>query len=386
MTSAVELTILMPCLNEAETVALCIAKAQKFLSTHQVNGEILVADNGSTDNSVAIAQQAGARVIHVAERGYGAALLAGIHAAQGQYIIMGDADDSYDFLNLLPILEALRAGNQLVMGNRFKGGIAAGAMPFLHRYIGNPILSLFGRILFHVPVGDFHCGLRGFHRDAIVGLNLITTGMEFASEMVVKAALYQLKITEVPVELHKDGRNRPPHLRTWHDGWRHLRFLLLFSPKWLFLYPGILLTVIGLVVAIVLTQGPYKLGKVTFDIHTLLYAVLMVIIGFQLSFFYIFSKSFAIRQKLLPDDPTLSKLHRIFPLEAGIVGGVSLIVVGLALSARALYGWQMAGFGPLDARAVMRITVPSVGILILGVQLLFSAFLLSYFSLRHQQK
>jgi glycosyltransferase involved in cell wall biosynthesis len=371
----------MPCLNEAATLATCIAKARHFLEEQQVVGEVLIADNGSSDQSAEIAQQAGARVVHVPEKGYGAAILGGIKAAKGRYIIMGDADDSYDFAELSNMFLALQQGYQLVMGNRFAGGIAPGAMPMLHRYLGNPVLSFVGRTLFNVPIGDFHCGLRGFDRASILGLGLMTTGMEFASEMVVKAALFGLRITEVPVRLHKDGRERPPHLRTWRDGWRHLRFLLLFSPQWLFLYPGVLLTLTGTVAAVLLMQGPLRLGRVTFDIHTLLYAVMMVLIGFQLSFFYVFSKSFAISQQLLPDDDALKRLRKYFPLEAGILAGGALILTGLILTIKALYGWSEVDFGPLNAREVMRITVPSVGVLILGVQILFSAFLLSYFSL-----
>src|SRR5215211_8776310 len=276
-----ELSVLMPCLNEAETLATCIKKAQKALEDLNVNGEVVIADNGSTDGSPEIAASLGARVIHVAAKGYGSALLSGIKAARGKYIIMGDADDSYDFTNLGPFLEKLRAGYELVMGNRFKGGIAPNAMPPLHKYLGNPVLTGIGRLFFRSPCGDFHCGLRGFSKAAIQRLDLRTRGMEFASETVVKASLQGLKITEVPTTLSVDGRNRPPHLRSWRDGWRHLRFLLLYSPRWLFLYPGAFLMVAGFISGGWLLQGPVVINNVGFDVQTLLYAAAAIIIGFQ---------------------------------------------------------------------------------------------------------
>src|SRR5690349_6704397 len=306
----IELSILMPCLNEAETLATCIKKAQKALEDLNVDGEVVVADNGSTDGSPDIAASLGARVVHVAEKGYGSALLGGIKAARGKYIIMGDADDSYDFTNLGPFLEKLRAGYELVMGNRFKGGIAPRAMPPLHKYLGNPVLTGIGRVFFRSPCGDFHCGLRGFSKAAIQRLDLRTRGMEFASETVVKASLHGLRITEVPTTLSVDGRSRPPHLNTWRDGWRHLRFLLLYSPRWLFLYPGLLLMLVGAVVSGWLLVGPRVVDGITFDIHTFLYAAMAIVIGYQTVIFAIFTKVFAITEGLLPEDPRLKTLFR----------------------------------------------------------------------------
>src|SRR6476660_6719790 len=324
----IELSILMPCLNEAETLATCIKKAQKALDDLNVHGEIVIADNGSTDGSPEIAASLGARVVHVAEKGYGRALLGGIKAARGKYIIMGDADDSYDFTNLGPFVEKLRAGYDLVMGNRYKGGIAPNAMPPLHRYLGNPVLTGIGRLFFQSPCGDFHCGLRGFSKSAIQSLNLRTTGMEFASETVVKASLHGLRITEVPTTLSVDGRNRPPHLRSWRDGWRHLRFLLLFSPRWLFLYPGLLLMLIGAVASGWLLVGPRVVDGVTLDVHTFLYAAMAIVIGYQTVIFAIFTKVFAITEGLLPEDPRLKTLFRYIKLETGILAGALLFVAG----------------------------------------------------------
>src|SRR6267378_7884160 len=302
MNETCELTILMPCLNEAETLASCISKARAFLARSGCTGEVVIADNGSTDRSPAIAAANGARVVHVAERGYGSALLGGIRAARGKFVIMGDSDDSYDFSRLDAFVEQLRAGFQLVMGNRFRGGILPGAMPPLHRYLGNPVLTGIGRLFFKSPVGDFHCGLRAFRRDAIERLDLRTHGMEFASEMVVKATAFGLRVTEIPTTLSPDGRDRAPHLRTWRDGWRHLRFLLLYSPRWLFLYPGGLLMIIGLLVGLLLLRGPLTVGGVNFDVHTLLYAAMAVIIGFQAIVFAMFTKVFAMSEGLLPED------------------------------------------------------------------------------------
>ena len=326
-----ELSILMPCLNEAETLATCIRKAQKALDDLNVVGEVVIADNGSTDGSPEIAASLGARVIHVAEKGYGSALLGGIRAARGKYIIMGDADDSYDFTRLGPFLDNLRAGYDLVMGNRFKGGIAPQAMPALHRYLGNPVLTGIGRLFFKSSCGDFHCGLRGFSKAAIQRLDLRTTGMEFASETVVKASLHGLRITEVPTTLSIHGRSRPPHLRSWRDGWRHLRFLLLYSPRWLFLYPGLFLMLVGALVSGWLLVGPRVVDGITLDVHTLLYAAVAIIIGYQTVIFAIFTKVFAITEGLLPEDPRLAMMFRHIKLEIGIVAGTLLFVGGIAL-------------------------------------------------------
>ncbi|HEU4833349.1 MAG TPA: glycosyltransferase family 2 protein [Pyrinomonadaceae bacterium] len=379
-----ELSILMPCLNEAETLATCIKKAQKALGDLNVNGEVVIADNGSTDGSPEIAASLGARVIHVAEKGYGSALLGGIKAARGKYIIMGDADDSYDFTNLGPFLEKLRAGYELVMGNRFKGGIAPNAMPPLHKYLGNPVLTGIGRLFFRSPCGDFHCGLRGFSKAAIQRLDLRTTGMEFASETVVKASLHGLRITEVPTTLSVDGRNRPPHLRSWRDGWRHLRFLLLYSPRWLFLYPGLLLMLVGAVVSGWLLVGPRVVDGITLDVHTFLYAAMAIVIGYQTVIFAIFTKVFAITEGLLPEDPRLKTLFNYIRLETGIVAGALLLVAGIGLSIYALSFWGAHSFGTLDPSRTLRLVIPAVTLIALGLQTVLSSFYLSILGLeRH---
>jgi glycosyltransferase involved in cell wall biosynthesis len=379
-----ELSILMPCLNEAETLEICIKKALKSLENLKVNGEVVIADNGSTDGSPEIAASLGARVVHVAEKGYGSALQGGIKAARGKYIIMGDADDSYDFTNLGPFLEKLRAGYDLVMGNRFKGGIAPNAMPPLHKYLGNPVLTGIGRLFFRSPCGDFHCGLRGFSKAAIQGLDLRTTGMEFASETVVKASLHGLRITEVPTTLSKDGRNRPPHLRSWRDGWRHLRFLLLYSPRWLFLYPGLLLMLIGSVVSGWLLVGPRVVDGITLDVHTFLYAAIAIVIGYQTVIFAIFTKVFAITERLLPEDPRLKTLFRYIKLETGIVAGALLLAAGIGLSVYALSFWSSTSFGPLDPSRTLRLVIPAVTLIALGLQTVLSSFFLSILGLeRH---
>ena len=377
-----ELSILMPCLNEAETLATCIKKAQKALEDLNIAGEIVVADNGSTDGSPEIAASLGARVVHIAEKGYGSALLGGIKAARGKYIIMGDADDSYDFTQLDPFVEKLRAGYDLVMGNRFKGGIEPSAMPPLHRYVGNPVLTGIGRLFFKSPCGDFHCGLRGFSKAAIQNLDLRTTGMEFASETVVKASLHGLRITEVPTTLSLDGRSRSPHLRSWRDGWRHLRFLLLYSPRWLFLYPGLFLMLIGSIVAGLLLVGPRVVDGITFDVHTLLYAAMAIIIGYQTVNFAVFTKVFAITEGLLPEDPRLAMLFRHIKLETGIIAGGLLLVAGIALSVFALSFWSATSFGPLDPSRTLRLVIPAATLIVLGLQTVLSSFFLSILGLK----
>ncbi len=381
---AVELSIVMPCLNEAETLAGCIEKAQECLRELNVTGEIVIADNGSTDGSQEIARALGARVIDVKARGYGNALMGGIGAARGRYVIMGDADDSYDFSSLGPFLDRLRAGYDLVMGNRFQGGIALGAMPPLHRYLGNPVLTFVGRLFFNSPVGDFHCGLRGFSKAAVARLDLRTTGMEFASEMVVKATLQRLRIAEVPTTLSRDGRNRPPHLRSWRDGWRHLRFLLLYSPRWLFLYPGALLMIAGVLVALLLLPRPRVIAGVAFDVHTLLYAAMAVIIGFQAIVFALFTKVFAISEGLLPEDARLDKLMNYVTLEVGVAVGLLLVILGLAGSIYAVAFWDQRSFGQLDPSRTLRFVIPSVTSLMLGCQVLLSSFFLSILGLRRR--
>ena len=379
-----ELTILMPCLNEAETVGGCVKRASDYIETKGINGEVLVADNGSTDDSRAIAEELGARVVRVQEPGYGSALLGGITAARGRFVIMGDADASYDFSALDPFLEKLRDGYDLVMGNRFKGGIKPGAMPPLHRYLGNPVLTGIARLFFRSPIGDFHCGLRGCNRDTIKRLGLITSGMEFASEMMVKATLQDLKITEVPTTLYPDGRSRKPHLRAWRDGWRHLRFLLLFSPRWLFLYPGLILFLVGLASMVWLVAGPRRVGDLTLDVNTLVYSAGAIVCGFQAVAFSLFAKVFAITARLLPEDPRITRLGDVWSLEIGIAIGLVLLVAGIVTSAFAVGFWGRASFGPLDPTVSLRIVVPAVTALVLGVQLVFSSFFLSLLGLKRQ--
>ncbi|NET07745.1 MAG: glycosyltransferase family 2 protein [Symploca sp. SIO2B6] len=375
-----ELSIVMPCLNEAETLKTCIKKAQWYLTQHNIYGEIIVADNGSIDGSQEIAAQMGVHIVDVKEKGYGSALRGGIAAAKGNYIIMGDADNSYDFSELTPFLEKLRAGYDLVMGNRFQGGIKPGAMPPLHKYLGNPVLTWIGRLLFPSPCGDFHCGLRGFRTAAIKQLDLRTTGMEFASEMVVKASIYKMRITEVPTTLSPDGRTRPPHLRSWRDGWRHLRFLLLYSPRWLFLYPGALLMLIGLSVGLWLLPGPRGI----FNIHTLLYAATAIIVGFQAVTFAVFTKVFAISEGLLPKDRRLNRVFSYINLEVGLIFGSALSLIGIAASIYAFGIWGRHLFGPLDPSKIMRIAIPAVTSLALGFQIILSSFFLSVLKLRRQ--
>ncbi|MEG4634445.1 glycosyltransferase family 2 protein [Microcoleus sp. AR_TQ3_B6] len=379
-----ELSILMPCLNEAETLEICIEKAQKSLRELDIAGEVIIADNGSTDGSQDIATRMGARVVPVAAKGYGSALMGGIIAARGVYIIMGDADDSYDFSNLGPFVEKLRGGCDLVMGNRFQGGIKPGAMPPLHKYLGNPVLTWVGKLFFSSPAGDFHCGLRGFRRDSILKLDLQTTGMEFASEMVVKASLYKLRITEVPTVLSPDGRSRPPHLRTWRDGWRHLRFLLLYSPRWLFLYPGTALMIGGLIVSIWLLPGTQEIGGISFDVHTLLYSAIAIIVGFQAVTFAFFTKVFAISEKLLPEDPKLNKIFRYVTLETGLMVGVTLILIGIVGSFLSLTIWRETAFGSLDPSKTLRLVIPSLTCLTVGLQMVLSSFFLSVLGLKRR--
>lgn len=365
----------MPCLNEAETVATCVEKALGFLASSGVSGEVVVADNGSTDGSQALASAAGARVVHVTERGYGAALAGGIRAARGRFVVMGDADDSYDFTGLQPFLDRLRAGDDLVMGNRFRGGIAPGAMPALHRYLGNPALSWLGRLLFKAPVGDFHCGLRGFRRQAVLDLDLRTTGMEWASEIVVRATLAGLRVSEVPTTLSPDGRSRPPHLRSFRDGWRHLRFLLIFSPRWLFLYPGLVLLVGGLLMTAVLVAGPLTFGSVTFDIGTLLLAVTLTIVGYQSVLFAVLTKVFAVSEGLLPPGRAYTRIESRLSLERMLAVGALVFVVGIVAAVGAFWRWRGAGFGELDAQQTVRTLAPALLGLTLGFQtILFGLF------------
>jgi glycosyltransferase involved in cell wall biosynthesis len=374
-----ELTILMPCLNEALTVETCIRKARGYLDKRGIAGEVLIADNGSTDGSQLIAQSAGARVIQIDTKGYGAALIGGITAANGDFVIMGDADDSYDFTDLDAFVERLRSGIKLVIGNRFKGGIRPGAMPLLNRYLGNPALSLIGRTLFSSPVGDFHCGMRGFERRAILALHLRASGMEFASEMVVKASLAQLTISEVPTTLSPDGRGREPHLRPWRDGWRHLRFMLLRSPQWLFLYPGLALTTLGVIGASILAIGPVKIpGIFTLDINALLYFSIAAVVGMQIAFFGLFALALGTKMELRITHGFVEKLLRLASLEWAIGAGIFLVSVGLGGVFYAVFQWGHSSFGALVPSEMMRITIPSVTALAVGTQIVFGAFLLGF--------
>ena len=379
-----ELSIVMPCLNEAETLSICIQKAQQSLLKHDVRGEILVADNGSTDGSQEIARKMGARLIEVPDKGYGSALRGGVAAARGEYIIMGDADDSYNFSELSPFIQKLREGYDLVMGNRFEGTIKPGAMPALHKYVGNPVLTGIGRLLFSSQTGDFHCGLRAFRKDALEKLNLRTTGMEFASEMVVKATLHRMRVAEVPITLYPDGRSRPPHLRSWHDGWRHLRFMFLYSPRWLFLYPGLMLMIIGAMISVWLLPGPKTIGTVTFDVNTLLYGGLAIIIGFEAINFAVFTKVFAISEGLLPEDPRLNKVFHFIKLETGLIVGIVLVLAGLIGSIYVLDIWKTRSFGPLEYSHTLRVVIPAGISLTLGSQTILSSFFLSILGLKRR--
>ncbi|TCO64484.1 glycosyltransferase family 2 protein [Actinocrispum wychmicini] len=370
-----ELTIVMPCLNEAETLATCIRKAQGYLERSGVDGEVLIADNGSTDGSQEIARGLGARVVDVAAKGYGNALMGGIRAARGTYVIMGDADDSYDFSSLEPFVAKLREGYDLVMGNRFKGGIEPGAMPPLHKYLGNPVLSFIGKLFFKAPVTDFHCGLRGFRREAILRIGLHTSGMEFASEIVVKSCLSGLRIAEVPTTLKKDGRSRPPHLRSWRDGWRHLRFLLIYSPRWLFLYPGLAALVLGLAATLALMFGPIAIGGVGFDVATMLYTAGIAVLGYQAVLFSVMVKLFGAREQLLPMSPRYKQLVERFTVERGLVLGMVIFLAGIVLAVLQLVLWGDTGFGKLDAAATIRVAIPAMLGIILGFQtIMFSMF------------
>lgn len=368
-----ELTILMPCLNEAETLATCIRKARAFLERSGVAGEVMIADNGSTDGSQAIARSEGAVVVEVPARGYGAALLGGIRASQSRYVVMGDADDSYDFTKLMPFVEKLRQGADVVMGNRFKGGIAENAMPFLHRYLGNPVLSFLGSKLFHIPVGDFHCGLRGFNRERIVALGLVTPGMEFASEMVVKSALAGYRIDEVPTTLSPDGRSRPPHLRTWHDGWRHLRFLLVFSPRYLYLIPGLVLLIVGASGVAALYGGPRQVtGQVTLDIHSYVAFVMMTVLGAQVLLFGAIARalasSFGIHRRVRMGLGTVRNLENMLLI------ALLLFLCGVAGAVWCFSGWAATGYQALSYGEFMRPFVLSLAAILIAAQMAFTSF------------
>ena len=378
----IELSIVMPCLNEAETLALCIRKAQTFLRSSGIAGEVVIADNGSTDGSRQIANAMGARLVGVEARGYGAALIGGIASARGRFVIMGDADDSYDFLNLMPFVAALREGGDLVMGNRFQGGIAPGAMPPLHRYLGNPVLSFLGRRFFNAPIGDFHCGLRGFRRDAVMALDLRSPGMEFASEMVVKAVMHRLDVRQVSTTLSPDGRSRAPHLRTWRDGWRHLRFLLTYAPRFLFIYPGVTAAGIGAVAVAVLATGSIELAGVELSATTMLFAAMATLLGSQLIGFGVLARLYGVASNLWPGSARVDRFRRWFSVERGCIAGGGLFLLGLAGSAGLVAIWGRSGFGAMEPVQLMRIAIPTMLATVIGLQTLFTSFLIGLIDTR----
>lgn len=379
-----ELTILMPCLNEVNSLGFCIEKAQSFLKENAIKGEVLVADNGSTDGSVELALRLNARVINITKKGYGSALLGGIKEAKGKYVIMGDSDDSYDFLSLNPYLENLRKGHSLVMGNRFKGGIKKGAMPLLHKYLGNPVLTFIGNLFFNCKCGDYHCGLRGFDKESILKLNLRTSGMEFASEMIIKSALNKYTISEVPTVLHPDKRGRASHLRTWRDGWRHLRFLLVYSPRWLFLYPGIFLLINGLIFWALATNNSNPFG-LHLGIHTITFAFSSIFIGFQSINFAFMTKIYAINSNLLPPDKKIEKLFSVFNLEKGLLLGALFFFIGLTLSLLVFIDWMNSGFIYLNAYSSMKFAIPGAMLIALGITVIFNSFFYSILGMKNNE-
>ena len=381
-----ELTILMPCLNEAETLEICIKKALKSIKDNNIKGEVLIADNGSTDGSQDIAKANGARVINVHIKGYGSALIEGTKQAYGKYIIMGDADDSYDFSNIMPYVKKLREGYELVMGNRFKGGIEKGAMPWSHKYIGTPIISFLGKLFYKSKVGDFNCGMRGYNKESILNLDLKCTGMEYASEMIVQANLNNLKIGEIATTLKKDGRTRSPHLKTFSDGWRHLKFLLMYSPRWLFLYPGLILILIGLVGSLLFMIKDIHIGNIVLGVHSRLYFGAMIVVGFQIVTCSLFAKTYAIHSGMNPKTDKISNLLNKITLEKGLIIGIFLAIIGLALSIYSLCIWQNAAWGNLNPVDVMPITIPAVYLIIIGIQMTFSSFLLGILNIEYKKK
>jgi hypothetical protein len=381
----IEVSFVLPCLDEARTLEGCIRAAQRCIAENGLRAEIVVADNGSTDGSQAIAERCGARVVAVAERGYGSALRGGFAAARGRFLIMGDADGSYDFSQCMPFVERLRAGDELVMGSRFQGTILPGAMPWKHRWIGNPVLSAIGRLLFRSPVSDFHCGLRALTRDAFQAMDLRTTGMEFASELVVKATVRGLRISEVPITLHPDGRDRPPHLRSWRDGWRHLRFLLCLSPRWTLLVPGFVVLAVGLLGMASVFVGPRRVGSVTFDVHTLVAASLLVIVGYQAVTTAIAARIFALEEEIGPPAPRLERSFRVFTLERGLLAAAALLVAGALLIGRLFLAWAEAGFGPLEVQRTLRPMVLGSTLVALGMQTLLMSFVYSMLGIKRRR-
>lgn len=382
-----ECSIVIPCLNEARTLEACIRKAQEVIEKHNLNAEIIIADNGSTDGSVEIAKRCGVHVVIVEEKGYGAALMGGINRAEGKYIIMGDADESYDFSRIFPFIEKLRQGDDLVMGCRLPSGggnIMPGAMPWVHRWVGNPLLTGIGRLFFRSPISDFHCGLRAFTKNAYERMGLVTTGMEFATEMVVKASLKKMQVSQVPITLYKDGRMRSSHLRRWRDGWRHLRFMLMYNPLWLFFIPGAVLFSIGAMIFVTLLLSPVKFGSVRLGINTLLVSAMTVLLGFQLMSFALFTKVFATTEKFLPEDRRLNRLTSVVTLEIGIMIGIAVLLMGVGFLAVATYYWKQRHFGALSPVDSMRISIPGVTMAVLGMQIIFSSFFISILGLKRK--
>jgi glycosyltransferase involved in cell wall biosynthesis len=381
---APEVTVVMPCLNEADTVRICVEKALRCMSEAGIRGEVIVADNGSTDGSIQLAREAGARVVSVQQKGYGNALMGGIQAARAKFIIMGDADDSYDFLELPRILEKLREGYDLVQGCRLPAGggkVEPGAMPLLHRWWGNPMFTFLSRWWFNAPVDDIYSGFRGFTKELYNRLDQRCTGMEFATEMIIKASLHKAKIAQVPITLHPDGRKaHAPHLKTFRDGWRTLRFYMLYTPRWLFLMPGALLMIAGIVGYAIALPG-LTFNGVTFDAHTLIFSSLFLLAGYQITQFAVFTKTFAIREGLLPGDDRIEKFLKILTLERGIIISFFAILGGVVLLALAVNRWRLASFGALDYAETMRLVVPGATLAVIGVQTFFSSFVLSLLSL-----
>lgn len=382
-----ELSIVIPCLNEAETIAICINKAFDFLDRNNIDGEVIIADNGSTDGSLEIAQKTRARIVAIEKKGYGSALRGGINASTGKYIIMGDADDTYDFSALMPFLEKMRQGFEMVVGNRFLGGIEDGAMPFLHKYLGNPVLTAIGRLFYKSSCRDFHCGLRGFSREAVLSLEASCPGMEFASELIVKAHLKGLKITEVPTTLSKGGRTRSPHLNTWRDGWRHLRFLLLYSPRWLFFYPGIIMMILGAVTGVPLVFSEISVGSVVFDIHTLFFSSIFFILGCQTLGLSAISRIYAAQSNVLPRSEKMLRFMNWFNLEKFLLTGGSVFSAGVFSCLYSVVSWQrFSNFGDFDPRIGFRILIPAFTLMIVGVQIMFTSFTVELLSMKNEDR
>jgi len=379
-----EVSFVAPCLNEAATIEACIREIQSCIESSALSAEIVVADNGSTDGSRELARKLGARVIEVAERGYGSALMGGIEAARGRFVVMGDSDLSYDFREAPRLLEKLRAGADLVMGSRFKGRIEPGAMPFLHRYLGNPVLSWLGRLLFRVPVSDFHCGLRAFRKESYQAMRVRTSGMEFASEIVVKAAVMGMRIDEAPVTLRPDRRGRPPHLRTWRDGWRHLRFLLTLSPRWTLFLPGAVLAGLGALLMALVFFGPAHLRAVTLDVHTMVVGSLLVTVGHGAMTTAFALRIYALVEELGPPAPRLERMFSVLTLERGLAAGILVALAGVALIGVQVWRWVDAGFGPLDVSVTLRPTIAGATLVAVGAQTVLVSFVYSMLGIQRR--